>query len=120
MVLLLIGVHRVLHVGMLGVIEIDISEFEEFEVRVLAVSIMGNALQASEQQGLAHHIQIGTQRIHDLHQVLVLIALRGVVVIGHLGEGVVQDLVESTTHQLLTYQVLQLVFAIFLPFDHQR
>ena len=52
---------------MVDIVIIEISEFEEADIAIFAFRIMFDTFQASEQQRLAHAIQICAQRIHQHH-----------------------------------------------------
>ena len=58
MVFFLVGIHRILWVGLLLVVQIDVSELEEAKVGVLAVGIVGDAFQSAIEQGHAHDTKV--------------------------------------------------------------
>ena len=98
---------------------VAISELEELQIRVLAVGVVRNTFQAPEQQRLAHRVQVGTQRIHQFHQMRGRITLHPVI-IGRTLQRIVQDFIETASHQLFRHQILQLVAFVFIAFDIQR
>ena len=81
---------------------------------------MCNALQTAEQDAQAHHVQVGTQRIHDSYQVLCVEAVLQSVIVSSLGQRVVQNLIEATAYQLFTDQVLQKMLLILITLVHKR
>ena len=94
-VLLLVGLHGVVLILLGRVKAIDVAELEETTVGILALGIVLNALQTTIQQRATHHVQVATQRVHDLYQILL------VSIVSSLRQRVVQDFVEPGTHQLL-------------------
>ena len=58
MILLLVSLHRIVIILLLRIESIDISELEETQILTLAVHIVLDALQTTEQQSLTHHVQI--------------------------------------------------------------
>ena len=115
MILFLVGLHRLVVVLLLWREGIDIAELEEAQVLTLAVHVVLNALQATEEQRLTHHVQVARQRIHDVDEGILLVA-----VIGRLGERVVQDLVEALAYQLLAHEIGQFVLLVLLTLDDER
>ena len=111
--------HRILSVSFLVEVLIGVAELEELQVGVLAVGIVGDTLQAAEENRLAHHIQVARKWVHDAYQALCGIAVQ-VFVVGSLRQGVVQNLVETGTHELLAHQVLQLMLLVFVALDDER
>lgn len=111
--------HRILGVSFLVEVLIRVAEFEELQVGVLAVGIVGDTLQAAEENRLAHHIQVARKRVHNADQTFCGIAVQ-VFVVGGLRQGVVQNLVETGTHELLAHQVLQLMLLVFVALDDER
>ena len=69
---------------------------------------MCDALETTEEECLTHHVEVVAQGVHQVHQVLGLIGLIAVIV-GCTSERVVEYLIESATHQLLGYYLLQAV-----------
>ena len=67
--------------------------------------------QASEQQRLAHAIQICAQRIHQHHTVRNRVSGK-IVIVGRACQRVIQDLVETATAKLFGNQVLQFITAV--------
>ena len=65
-----IGCQRILAVVGFGIEEIDIAELEELHVVDLAVLVEGDTLETAPEQGLAHHVEVAAQGIHDLHVTL--------------------------------------------------
>ena len=117
-ILLAIGKHWVVVVLLLGVEVIYISEFEESQVLVSALGVVLNTLQSAEEQCLAHHAKVAAQGIHYLHAVFLRPCVM-IVVVSTLGERVVEYLVESLSHELLTHKVMQLMLAVFLTLNHK-
>ena len=99
-----------------AVVFIHIAELIQAQVGVLVVDVAGNALQATEEQRLTHHVQVAAEGVHDVNQLLVL----RVVVVRRLTQRIVQNFVEAGTHQLLRHQVLQLVLTVFVALDDER
>ena len=58
MILLLVCLHRLIVVLLLRIEGIDIAELEETQILALAVHVVLDALQTTEEQGLAHHIEV--------------------------------------------------------------
>ena len=101
---------------LLGVEVVAVAELEELHVATTAVHVAADALQAAEEQRLAQHGKVLRERIQQAHTVLGLVALL-VVVVGSLGERVVENLVEAGSHQLLGDEVLQLEALINITLD---
>ena len=118
MILLLVSLHRIVEVSLLGIKCIYVTELEETQVSTLAVHIVLYALKSTEQQCLAHHVQVGTQWIHNLYAVLGSVGITSLVV-STLGERVVQDFVESLAYQLLAYDVSQLMLLVLIALNHE-
>ena len=114
-ILLLVSLHRIIVILLLWREGVDVSELEEAQVLALAVCIILDALEASEQQSLAHHVEIGREGVHDVNQRILL-----VIVIRRLTQRVVQDLVEALTHQLLADKIGQLMLLVLLTLDNER
>ena len=83
---------------------ITITEFKEFQVCILTVGVVRDAFQSTEKQCLTHGIQVCTQRIQQHYQILRRIRLQVVIVSG-TRQRVVQNLIETTAHQLLDKKV---------------
>ena len=96
---------------MVDIIIIAISEFEEADIAIFAFRIMFDTFQASEQQRLAHAIQICAQRIHQHHTVRNRVSGK-IVIVGRACQRVIQDLVETATAKLFGNQVLQFITAV--------
>ena len=75
---------------------------------------MLNTFQSSIEKCLAHHIQISREWVHDLYDRIAL------TIIGTLGQRVVQNFIETLTHQLLTHEVGQFMLLIFFTLDDKR
>ena len=121
MVLLRVSLDRRVVVVFLRVVVVHVAHLEEAQVLAFAVDVARERLQSSEDQCLAHHAQVGGQRVHYLHRVCPTVAVQlVVVVVGLLGERVVQYLVEATSHKLLRDNVLQLVLLVFLVLCGER
>ena len=85
------------------------------------VDVARHTLQSTEEHGLAHHSQVGTQRVHHLHGVLVGISVElEVGIIACLGERVVQYLHEALAYQLFCHDVLGVVVLVFLALYGER
>ena len=84
---------------------IAITEFEEFQIGILAVCIVSDAFQSTEQQCLTHTVQIGTQWIQQHHQMVGWIVLQTVVVSG-TSQRIIQYFIEATANQLFCNQIL--------------
>ena len=104
---------RLFGVTLLFVEVIAVAELKEFQIGILAVGIVRDALQSAEKQCLAHGVQVGAERVHQHHEVLGGIRFQSVV-IGGACQRVVQDFVETAAHQLLGNQVLQTVGLVAL------
>ena len=98
---------------------VAIPELEELQVGILAVGVVRHTFQPAEQQRLAHRVQVGTQRVHQLHQMRSRITLQPVI-IGRTLQRIVQDFIETATYQLFCHEVLQLMAFVFIAFDIQR
>ena len=96
---------------MVDIVIIAISEFEEADIAIFAFRIMFDTFQASEQQRLAHAIQICAQRIHQHHTVRNRVSGK-IVIVGRACQRVIQDLVETATAKLFGNQVLQFITAV--------
>ena len=96
-ILLLISLHGVVLILLRRVEAIDIAEFKETAIGVLALHVVFDALQTAIQQGATHHVEIARQRVHNLYQLSLLLFC----IVGTLRQRVVQDFVEACTHQLL-------------------
>ena len=93
---------------------IAVTEFEELQVNILAVGIVLDAFQTTKEQSSTHHVQVVAQRVHQAHQIFRLVSFQSIVISGR-GQGIVQDFIESATHQLFAYQVLE--FHRFIHFS---
>ena len=78
----------------LGIAAVDGTIFIDPHGRDLAVGIVGDDLQAIENQGLAHHVKVGTQGIDDVDALLLGIG-RQALVVGSLCERIVHRLNET-------------------------
>ena len=85
---------------LVGIEIVAVTEFKEFQIRILAVGIMRNAFQSAEQQSLAHTVQVRTQRIQQHHQAVGRISFQSVIISG-ASQRVIQYFIESATHELL-------------------
>ena len=72
---------------------------------------MLRALQATEQQCLAHNVQVRAQRVHQTDAILLRIS-RQVAIISRTSQGIIHDLVETATTKLLRDQVLHLIAVV--------
>ncbi len=80
--------------ALLGMEGIGFPEFEQAQVGVLVVDIVGNGFQPSEQQGLTHGIQVSAQRVEQHHAVFRLIRFQ-FFEIGSFRQRIVHHLVET-------------------------
>ena len=100
---------------------VAVAHLEEAQVGVLAVGIAHDALQATEEQRLAHHAEVGAQRVDHLDGLFPGISVEtSLLVVAHLGERVVHNLIEATTHELLANKVLQTILGILLGLHGER
>ena len=83
---------------------IDAAVFEYPERRSLAVQVVGHHLEASGHEGLAHHVEVLAQRVHDAHAALGGKSLQ-VVVVGGLGKRIVHYLHEAVGCEEVRYVV---------------
>src|SRR3712207_6625994 len=68
MILLTIASNRFFSRPLILMERISITKLKEFQVRILAISVTYNALQATEENTLAHNAQISAKRIHHFHR----------------------------------------------------
>ena len=118
MILLAIGQHRVVVVLLLGVEVIYISKLEESQVLVASLGVVLNAFQSAEEQSLAHHAEVAAQRVHNLHTVFLWPSVM-ILIVSTLSKRVIENLIESLAHELLTNKVVQLMLAVFLTLYHK-
>ena len=112
-----VGLDGVFVVLLLGREVVAVAKLEEAYVGVLAVHVAADALQSAEEEGLAHHAQVGAQRVHELHGVLLGIFVEALLIVGCLGERVVHDLAEAASDELLADDVLKMIFVVFVAKD---
>ena len=79
---------------------VTIAELEEAEVALLMVDVVRDGLQAAEEERLAHHVQVGTQRVHERYASVSRHRCEALV-IGAARERIVHDLVEARAAELL-------------------
>ena len=84
----------------LSAAHVTIAELEEAEVALLMVDVVRDGLQAAEEERLAHHVQVGTQRIHERYAGVGRHRCEALV-IGAARERIVHDLVEACAAELL-------------------
>ena len=96
---------------MVDIVIVAVSEFKETDIAILAFRIMFDTFQASEQQRLAHAIQISAQRIHQHHTVRNRISGK-MVIVSRACQRVIQNLIETATAKLFGNQVLQFITAV--------
>ena len=118
MILLAVGKHRIVVVLLFGVKMIHVSKFKETQVLVAALGIVLNTFKTAKQKCLTHHAEVTAERIHYLHAV-VLGPCVMVLIISALGERVIENLIESLAHELLTDKIVQLVLTVLVTFDYE-
>ena len=79
---LMLGVWCESHLGVVGfgIVAIHIAEFIHFEVGVFAVDVTCEAFQTAEQHGLAHHVEVAAEGVHQVHAVLFRVTFQAFVV----------------------------------------
>ena len=73
---------------------VDVAQLEDPDVVHLPVQVVGDHLQRIEQQRLPHHVQVGTERVDNLHQRISREGLQTLIII-RLGQRVVHGLHEA-------------------------
>ena len=102
------------------IIVVAVAKLEHALVGHAVSAVACYALKATEQQALAQYAQVLGKGIEQAHTVLFLVGLLGTAgIVGNLLQAVVQYLVETAAHQLLCYEVLQLVALVCLALDGQ-
>ena len=103
-------------------LSVDVAELKETEVLVAAVGIVLYAFQATEQQRLAHHIEVAAEGIHNAYKAGVsrLSRFSWRLIVCCFGQRIVQYFIESLTHQLLGHEVCQFVLTVFVALDDKR
>src|SRR3712207_418273 len=120
MILLTIASNRFFSRPLILMERISITKLKEFQVRILAISVTYNALQATEENTLAHNAQISAKRIHHFHRRTLRIGVQiKVGIIGRFRKRIIQNLIKSTTYKLLADDVLQLINMVFLTLNCQ-
>ena len=84
---------------------IAITQFKESKVCFLTIYIVRYTFQTTEEECLAHNIEVAWQRIHEMHQMFWCIGFQ-ILIIGFTSERVVEDFMETFTDQLLTNEIL--------------
>ena len=118
MIIFRVRSERFFRIALLFVEVIAVTEFKEPQIRILTVGIVRNTLQSAKEQRLAHSVQIGAKRIHQHHKVLGRIGFQTVVICG-TRQRVIQDFIETASHQLFGNQILQSVGLVPLTFRCQ-
>ena len=80
-----VGCQGTFGVGLGGVVVVAVAKFEELQVGVLAVGVVGDALESAEQEGLAQDVEVGAEGVEQTDQVVGGIGLE-VVVVGGAGQ----------------------------------
>ena len=103
---------------LVGIEVVAVAKLEEAEVRCFSVCVVGNALQATEEEGLAHHVEVGRKRVDKAHEMFGRISFT-FVIISLAGKRVVDNFVETTAHELFAHQGLQTETHIVNTLDGQ-
>ena len=105
-------------IALTGIIMVAISKLKEAQVCLFAIDIVQHRFQTAEHKRLTQNAKIGTQRVKHAHKTICCF-VRQFFIIGLLGEGVVQNFIESLTNQLFRDDVLQLIGTVNVPLNGQ-